>query len=81
MIFVIKKPSVNQNYYIEMFTTLILRCIKKKTKDLQKHFTTFKYLYFIFQIVTNLGRIQVFASSVIKHDYNNLTFEIHANKN
>jgi hypothetical protein len=28
----------------------------------------------------NLGPIQVLASSVKKHDYNNLAFEIHANK-
>ncbi len=47
-----------------MFTTLVLRCMKKETKYLQKHF-----IYF-----------QVLASSVKKHDYNNLAFEVHANK-
>jgi hypothetical protein len=33
-----------------------------------------------FKLSQILGPIQVFASSAKKHDYNNLAFEIHANK-
>ncbi len=39
--------------------------LEKKTKYLQKHFTYF----------------QVLSSNLKKHDYNNLAFEVHANKN
>jgi hypothetical protein len=60
-----KKNSTNQKLYIKMFTTSILRCFKKKSKYLQEYFTYF----------------QVLASSLKNHDYNNLSFEVHANKN
>jgi hypothetical protein len=36
---------------------------------------------FIFQIATNFTFNQVLASSLKKHDYNNLAFEVHVNKN
>jgi len=39
----IKTNSINQKYYIKMFTTSTLRCLKKK-KYLQKHFTYFQLL-------------------------------------
>jgi len=34
-----------------------------------------------FKLPEILGPIQVLESSFLKHDYNNLTFEVHANKN
>ncbi len=81
MIFVMKTNSINQKHYIGMFTTSILRCIKKKTKYLQKHFTYFQIFKLHFSKYHKfLGSIQIFASSVKKHEYNNLAFEIHANK-
>jgi hypothetical protein len=61
MILVMKRKSINQNIYNKIFTTLILKCLKNKTKYLQKTFTYF----------------QVFSSNLKKHDYNNLTFEFH----
>jgi len=33
-----------------------------------------------FKLPQILGLIQIFASSLKTHDYNNLTFEVHANK-
>jgi hypothetical protein len=80
-----------------MFTTLILRYIKKKPNTCENISPTFKYLKFIFQTTTNfrsnsstwnlffklpqiVGLIQIFASSLNTHDYNNLIFEVHANK-
>jgi hypothetical protein len=59
-----------------MFTTSILRFLKKN-QYLQKHFTYFQVLFKLLQI---LSPIQVFVSSFQKYDYNNLTFEVHANK-
>jgi hypothetical protein len=48
MILVIKTNLINQKNNIIMFTTSILKCLKKKTKYLQKHFTYFQVfeLYF-----------------------------------
>ncbi len=66
--------------YTRMFTTSILRCLKK-SKTYKNISPIFKYLNFIFQIVTNFRSNSVLASSLKEHDYNNLAFEIHANKN
>jgi hypothetical protein len=47
-------------------------------KMLQLLSSTWKLFFNLSQI---LSLIQIFASSLKTHDYNNLTFEIHANKN
>jgi hypothetical protein len=64
-----------------MFTTSILRCLGKKHPNICKNISPiFKYLNFIFQTTTNLDPIQILTSTLENHDYNNLTFEVHANK-
>jgi hypothetical protein len=73
MILVMKTNLINQNPYLRMFITSILRCLKIKPNTCKNISPTFKQT----QI---LGPIQVLASSLKKHDYNNLTFEVHANK-
>jgi hypothetical protein len=74
-----EKNPINQNIYIIMFTTSILRCLKKNPNICKNISHTFKYLKFIFQIATSFRSNSSIASSFLKHDYNNLTFEIHAN--
>ncbi len=64
-----------------MFTTSILNCLKKNPNTCKNISPTQKYLNFIFKVPQVLGPIQVLASSLKKHDYNNLTFEVHVNKN
>jgi hypothetical protein len=62
-----------------MFTTSILRFLKKKNTC--KNITsTFKYLIFFWKFPQILVLIQVIESSLRKHGYNNLAFEVHANK-
>jgi len=68
-----KKNSINQENYIKMFTTSMLRCLKKIPD-------TYKNVSPIFKLPQILDPIQVLGSSLKKHDYNNLAFEIHANK-
>jgi hypothetical protein len=75
-----KTNSINQKNYIKMFTTSILRCLKKKPNTCKNISCIFKYLNFIFKLPQILNPIQVFATSFKKHDYNNLAFEVHANK-
>ncbi len=84
MILIMKKNSIDQKNYIEMFTTSILMCMKyiyiyiymfaKNIHLLSSTWTLF------FKQPQILGPIQVFASNVKKHDYNNLIFEVNANK-
>ncbi len=64
--------------YIGMFTTSILTCMKK-ANTCKNISPTCKYLSFIFKLPQMLSP-NVLASSVKQHDYNNLTFEVHANK-
>jgi hypothetical protein len=45
---------------------------------LEKELKYFQTLFF--KLPQILGSIQVLASSLKKHDYNNLTFEIHATR-
>jgi hypothetical protein len=79
MILVMKNNSINQKSYIEILNTSILRFLKKKTC---KNITpTFKYLNCFLKFPQILSLIQVIESSLWKHDYNNLAFEVHANKN
>jgi hypothetical protein len=80
MILGMKTNLINQKIYIRILTTSILRCLKKKPNTCKNISPTCKYLNFIFQIAQILGPILVFVSSLKKHDYNNLTFEIYANK-
>jgi hypothetical protein len=63
-----------------MFTTSILRFWKKnpilvKTFHLLSNASTL-----FFKLSQVLGPIHVLASSFKKHDYNNLTFEIHSTR-
>jgi len=51
----------------------MLRCLKKIPD-------TYKNVSPIFKLPQILDPIQVLGSSLKKHDYNNLAFEIHANK-
>jgi hypothetical protein len=63
-----------------MFTTSILRCLEKKPNICKNISPIFKYLNFIFKLPQILDSIQVLASTLDNHDYNNLTFEVHANE-
>ncbi len=49
MILVITTKFINQKHYIRMFTTSILKCMKKTKYSHQKNSTIFKYLNFNFQ--------------------------------
>jgi hypothetical protein len=80
MILVMKKSSINQKIYIKMFTTSILKCLKKN-KKLAKIFHLLSSTWTLFfKLSQTLGLIQVLASSLKSHDYNNIAFEVHANK-
>jgi hypothetical protein len=70
-----KTNPINQKNNVRMFITSILKCLKKNYIS-----PTFKYLNFIFKLPQILGPIQIFANTLKIHDYNNLVFEIHANK-
>jgi hypothetical protein len=81
MILTMKKISINQNIYIKMFTTSILRCLKQKPNTCKTISPTFKCTWILlFKLPQILGPIQVLTNSLKKHDYNNLTFEFHMNK-
>jgi hypothetical protein len=69
---------ITQNNYIRMFTKSILRCLKQ-AQILAKTFHLLSSTWnFILQTTTN------FRSNSCKwlkhHDYNNLAFEVYANK-
>jgi hypothetical protein len=53
---------------------------EKKPNTCKNISPIFKYLNFIFWTTTNFKSNSIFASSIKTHDYNNLTFEVHANK-
>jgi hypothetical protein len=53
---------------------------KKKPNTCKNISPTFEYLNFIFKLPQILSLIQVLASSLKNHDYNNLAFEVHENK-
>jgi hypothetical protein len=64
-----------------MFTTSILKCLNKKSKILAKIFHILQNISTLFfKLSQILGPIQVLATSLKEHDYNNLAFEVHANK-
>jgi hypothetical protein len=63
-----EKIPLAQKNNVEMFTTSIFRCLRRKPDTCKIVSSIFKYLNFTFQINTNLGSIQIFASSVKKHD-------------
>jgi hypothetical protein len=82
MILVLEKKLDSPKYiYIKMFTTSIMRCLKKKNQILAKtiHLLSSTWTLF-FKLPQILGPIQVLANNFKKHDYNNLAFEVHANK-
>jgi hypothetical protein len=64
-----------------MFTTSILKCLKKIYIFAKKlHLLSSTWVFFLkFPQILNL--IQVIESRLRKHDYNDLAFEVHANKN
>jgi len=79
MILIMKTNSINQK--------IILKCSPHqywnawKKLDTYKNISlTFKCLNLFFNLPQNLGTIQVHASTFLKYDYNNLAFEVHANK-
>jgi hypothetical protein len=53
MILIMKINSINQKNYIRMFTTSILKSLKKKPNTCKNISPTQKYVNFIFQSVTN----------------------------
>jgi hypothetical protein len=80
MILVMKTNLINTKHYIRMFTTTILRCLKKKS-ILAKTFHLLSSTWTLFFELPQIwGPNQILASSVKKHDYNKLTFEVHTNK-
>jgi hypothetical protein len=79
MILAMKEKSINQKTYIKMFTTSILRCLKKKILTKIFHLLSSTCTLF-FNLPQILSPIQVLASRLKNHDYNNLAFELHANK-
>ncbi len=81
MILVVKTNSINQNNYSGMFTTSILRCMKKNKILVKTCHLLFKYLNFIFQIATNFKSNSSMCKWCKTNYYNNLAFEVHANKN
>jgi hypothetical protein len=65
---------------MKMFTTSISRCLKEN-QILAKTFHVFSNtLTLFFKLPQIWGSIQIFASSLKIHDYNNLAFELHVNK-
>jgi hypothetical protein len=57
-----------------MFATSILRCLKKNQI---LAFTYFQVIELTFKLTQISGPIQVVASRSKRHDYSNLTFEVH----
>jgi hypothetical protein len=63
-----------------MFTTSILRCLKK-IQIFVKTFDLFSSTWILFfKLPQILSPIQVLVSSLKKYDYDNLAFEVRANK-
>jgi hypothetical protein len=72
-----EKKFINQKYYIKMFTTFILKCMKKN-KILAKAFHLLSSTWTLFfKLSQTLGPIQVLANS-FKNTI--IAFEVHANK-
>jgi hypothetical protein len=66
--------------YIKMFTTSILKCLKKN-QILVKIFHLLSSTWTLFfKLPQILSPIRILVSSLKKHDYNNLDFEIHIKK-
>jgi len=74
-----KTNFINQKNYIKIFTTSILKCLKKN-QIFTKYFTYFKYFNFIFQNTINFKFNSNTCNSFLRNDYNNLTFKFHVNK-
>jgi hypothetical protein len=54
--------------------------LERKLNTYKNVSPTFKCLNLFFKLPQNLGKIQVLASTFLEYDYNNLAFEVHANK-
>jgi len=80
MTLVMKKNFINHKIYIGMFISIV-SCMKKKPYTCKNISPTFKRFIFIFQSSQILGPIQVLVNSVKIYDYNNIAFEVYANKN
>jgi hypothetical protein len=80
MVLVMKINFTNQKTYIKMFTTSILRSLKENLNTCKNLSPTFKSLNFIFKLPQIFKSNSSICKYFKKHDYNNLTFEIHANK-
>jgi hypothetical protein len=80
MILVMKKNFINQKIYIGISTRQYWGAWKKnKIFGRKFHLLSSTWILF-FKMPQILGLFQVLASSVNKHDYKNLAFEVHANK-
>jgi MFS-type transporter involved in bile tolerance (Atg22 family) len=65
---------------MKMFTTSILKCLQKN-QILVKIFHLLSSIWTLFfKLPQILGQIQILTSVLKKHDYDNLVFEVHANK-
>jgi hypothetical protein len=78
MILVMKKNSIKQKYILECSPHQYWSAWKKQILAKTFHLLASIWALF-FKLLQMLGP-NVLASSVKQHDYNNLTFEVHANK-
>jgi len=81
MILVMKTKSINQKKKKECSQYQYWGAWEK-IQTLAKIFHQLSNIWTLFfKLPQILGPIQIFASRLRKHDYNNLAFEVHANKN
>jgi hypothetical protein len=81
MILVMKTKSINQKKTLECSQHQYWGAWKK-IQILAKIFHQLSNIWTLFfKVPQILGPIQIFASRLRKHDYSNLAFEVHANKN
>jgi hypothetical protein len=80
MILVMKTNSINQKNNIRMFTTSILKCLKKNQILAKTFHLPSNICILFFKLPQILGSIQILVSNRKIHDYNHLDFEVHANK-
>ncbi len=76
-----KKNSFTQKIILFHVHHINIEVLEKTTKYLQKHVTYFQVLKLYFSNYHKFfNLIQELASTLENHDYNNLVFEVHANK-
>jgi hypothetical protein len=80
MILVMKKNTVNQKIYIGISPYQYWGAWKKNQIFVRKFHLLSSTWFLFFKMPQILGLFQILASNVNKHDYKNLTFEVHENK-